>query len=209
MMDTAVLETARETVTQIQAHPRLAVTAFDKRLLIEQLTKEIETLNDTILAKRAEWEQRMETLVEVAHRHADENQWCGEFDNAMAEVGLPRREDLKQDVTVYGSISCTTTIGIEVDVESQIEDRLDQYTHDDYDVQTSTEVEAEVEVKVTFDDWRYEVEGVRSGQCACESVDRWPYRGDARYQSDNFASFEDDHSVQNIEVTITHCDNCE
>ena len=55
------------------------------------------------------WRDR---LVSEAHSEADDRQWCGEFDDFMDRVGLPRRSreyDLEVEVSATVRVTLTAT----------------------------------------------------------------------------------------------------
>ncbi len=197
VLDPEVITTARETAVAIQSDPRLAIVAYQKRLLIESLTREVEQINDRILANRQERAIWMNSIPEIAHRHANESEWCEEFDNAMAEAGLPRRRDMKETVTVYA----TLTARISVDVEDLIENDFDDYTVQDVDV-TSVEVTLELDDGVEI-----EVEDVDRGECACSQVDSEPEGYELDF-SDTGRSFNSEHPGASYTLSISSCTNC-
>ena len=61
---------------------------------------------------RRDHEAWCDRLVSEAHSEADDRQWCGEFDDFMARVGLPRRSrdyDLEVEVSATVRVTLTAT----------------------------------------------------------------------------------------------------
>jgi len=196
-LDPEVLTTARETASNIQSDPRMAVIGYDKRLLIESLTREIEQINDRILAKRQERAIWMNELPEKAYEHADDNDWCEQFDRAMEAAGLPPRRARRETITVYGTIIAR----VEVDVRSLVENEYDDYDVDEVDDYTT------YATIVLDDDCYVEVE-VDSGDCGCGEVDEDPSSGDLHRYSSKADRFDDEHSGASYTFTPSSCSNC-
>lgn len=205
MDSTEVLTTARETAAQIQADPRMAVLAFNKRLLIESLEKEISDLSTQIEEGRTKWAQRIEEVTNVATEHANEVEWCEEFDRAMAEAGLDCKR--RESVEVTFDVQITTDIEVSVDVTAQVESILEDIdgatstSHDAEDSDVTVPVTVEFEATQTFED-------VRTGECACGNVDRYPDRYTASQWSDEIEAFLDAHGMDTITISNTECENC-
>lgn len=57
---------------------------------------------------QARWDRWSEDATETAHRYADDNNLCGEFDRCMEEIGLPPRS---RDYTVTLSLNVAVSVG--------------------------------------------------------------------------------------------------
>lgn len=196
-LDPEVLVTARETASTIQSDPRMAIVGYGKRLLIESLTREIEQINDRILAKRQERAIWMNELPEKAWSAADDNEWCEQFDRAMEAAGLPPRSSRKETINVYG----TLTARVEVDVKELVRDQFPDYDVDEVDDYTT------YATIVLDDDCYVEVE-VNSGDCGCDEVDDEPYSSDLYRYSSKAERFSDDHPGASYTFNISSCSNC-
>lgn len=87
---------------QVARHQVPSVAAVDARSVVvaEDTAAEataaacaaVLSLNTLITAERRERLEFVDRLVEVAHREADERDWCSDFDDILQDLGLPRRQ---------------------------------------------------------------------------------------------------------------------
>ncbi len=67
-------------------------------------------------ATRSDHEAWRDQIVAEAHGEADDREWCGEFDDFMARVGLPRRS---RDYDLEVEVSATVRITLSATSESE------------------------------------------------------------------------------------------
>lgn len=70
---------------------------------------------------RRDHEAWRDRLVSEAHSEADEREWCGEFDDFMDRVGLPRRS---RDYDLEVEVSATVRVTLNATSESEAADAL-------------------------------------------------------------------------------------
>lgn len=101
-----------ETMQEVRVKPEQveASKVVSGRRAEERERRLLGSLLDEVLAHRVtrrEHEAWRERLVECAHQEADDREWCPDFDDFMADMGLPRRTrdyDLKvtlPEMTLY------------------------------------------------------------------------------------------------------------
>lgn len=86
--------TAPTEPTGADGAPETVSESVDVSLTVEDLQKRLrdaESALEDALARARTAEQKIDRIVEVAHREANERDWCSEFDDILDDLGLPPR----------------------------------------------------------------------------------------------------------------------
>jgi hypothetical protein len=106
-------------VTPVDATPEATPETFTPEQVAARVAEAVrEARQETRAALSREFESWKQTATEVAHRYADENSLCREFDRCMLEIGLEPRDSYRRD----WEVTLTLTVTVEATDEDEAEE---------------------------------------------------------------------------------------